>query len=444
MNAVSAAPQGARILITGGTVLTMDPELGDFAVGDVLIEDGKIAAVGENLGDRAAGAEVVDVKGMILLPGFVNSHMHMYHTLGRALIADGGFDAYVDTITIGPDSLDAAHRPEDVQLAVLVAALQQINAGVTTTIDTSHYQPTPAHRDGIIAGLRESGLRAVFTYWGGMVGEWSDWDDLARVRAEYFDSDDQLLTLALGGNPDVAVWRAGREHGLNVIAHARSEAGAEAIARGHEEGILGPHMTFIHCTDFDDISFKYIADSGGAVSIAAPIELSMGQGLPPFQQSLDHGILPSLSSDVETNMASDMFTVMRSAFTSQRHEIHTRALAGDSEVPALLTSAQLLRSATSAGAAAAHLDSIGSLTPGKRADVVVLDARSINTMPLNSAVQAVVALMDTSNVEHVLVDGVPRKWAGRLVGVDVGKLAREVETARDGLFARSGKQVPLV
>ncbi|MEU6729374.1 amidohydrolase family protein [Nonomuraea wenchangensis] len=439
------SPSQPRKLIKGGTVLTMDPAIPDLEIGDVLIDNDVIAAVGPDLDSQAAGAEVIDATGMIVMPGFVNTHMHMYHGLLRGLVADDLFDTYVDVVTIGERSLDAGHGPEEMRLGVLIAALAQISAGVTTTIDTSHLQKTPEHRDALIAGLRDSGLRAVFTYWGGLF-QWDDWDDLDRVRSQYFSSGDQLLTLALGGgSPDVQVWREARRRELDIVAHTRGDEGAAAIRRAHEESLLGPHATYIHCTHFPDDVFEIIRDTGGSVSIAPAIEMEMGQGLPPIQQSLDHSIQPSLSSDVETNMTGDMFSVMRAGFISQRHEINNRLHAGETGVPPLVTTRDMLQMATTAGARAARLESkVGSLTAGKQADIVVLDAQAINAFPLNAAPQSVVTLMDTSNVRHVLIAGTARKWDGKLVGVDLPTLAAQAQAARDRVFERSGRKVRLV
>jgi cytosine/adenosine deaminase-related metal-dependent hydrolase len=173
------------------------------------------------------------------------------------------------------------------------------------------------------------------------------------------------------------------------------------------------------------------------ISIATAIEMQMGHGTPPFQACLNVGILPSLSADVDTNMTPDMFTIMRSAFTLQRALVHARALAGETNLPPLLTCHQVLKMATIAGAVAAHVDhKVGTLTPGKEADIIMLQARALNTWPLNNAPGSVVTMMDTSNVDTVFIAGKLKKWRGKLVGVHENKLLREIEAARDRVFAR--------
>jgi cytosine/adenosine deaminase-related metal-dependent hydrolase len=175
------------------------------------------------------------------------------------------------------------------------------------------------------------------------------------------------------------------------------------------------------------------------VSIATAIEMQMRHGMPPIQQALDHGITPSLSVDVETNMAADMFTVMRATFTLQRALLNERVLAGEQNLPALLSCRQVLEMATIQGARDSHLDHrVGTLTPGKDADIVMLRTDAINVMPLNNAAGAVVTLMDTSNVDTVFIAGKLMKRAGGLVGVDLPRIRRTAEASREAVLARAG------
>ncbi len=181
-----------------------------------------------------------------------------------------------------------------------------------------------------------------------------------------------------------------------------------------------------------------IADTGGKVSIACPIEMQMRHGMPPIQEALDHGIRPSLSTDVETNMAADMFTQMRSIFTLQRALANERALAGDEAAPRLLTCREVLELATIEGARCAHLDQkVGSLTPGKQADLIMLDAGMINVMPMNNAPGTVVTMMDTSNVRNVFIDGKLVKANGALVGVDLPRISGLLAKSRDSVLERA-------
>lgn len=203
-------------------------------------------------------------------------------------------------------------------------------------------------------------------------------------------------------------------------------------------GLLGPDNEYIHCTQLNEATWKLIADTGGKVSIAPAIEMQMRHGMPPFQAALDHGIRPSLSVDVECNMAADMFSIMRATFTLQRALVNERAIAGEKNLRRLLTSRDTIELATIEGARAAHLDSkVGTLTPGKEADIVMLATDRINVFPMNNVPGTVVTLMDTSNVENVFIAGRVMKWQGRLVGVDLSRIRRTIDTARDGLLARA-------
>ena len=428
-----------RILLKGGIVMSLDPATGDFEQGDVLIEGKKILAVGANLADAAHNAVVVDAAGMIVMPGFVDTHHHQYETVLRSILADGllgpGGESpnYMATIQ---GVFTPAYLPEDAHISELVASLNQINAGVTTTVDTSQVSLSPAHTDACIAGLRESGRRAVFAYAAGS-GPGSKFpQDIVRLRKQYFSSDDQLLTLALNAQPDEAQWELARSVGAPIVSHIMGSGFGDLSGVG-KAGLMGPDNEYIHCTGLSEDIWKRIADTGGKVSLAPAIEMQMRHGMPPLQTALDHGIKPSLSVDVECNMAADMFSIMRTAFTLQRALVNERVLAGAKNAPKLLTCRETIELATIEGARVAHLDSrIGTLTPGKEADIIMLATERINVFPLNNAPGAVVTLMDSGNVESVFIAGKVMKWRGKLVGVDLERIRRETVKSRDGLLAR--------
>ena len=196
---------------------------------------------------------------------------------------------------------------------------------------------------------------------------------------------------------------------------------------------------YIHCTHLSDAAWRLIKDSGGRVSLAPAIEMAMGHGMPGIQDALDHGMRPSLSSDVDVTMAQDPFTVMRSAFTLQRLLVLQRARKSEPNLPPLLTCRDVLEFATIEGARYAGLDrKAGTLTPGKEADIVLLAADRLNVWPLNNAPGVVVNLMNPMNVETVFVAGKVKKWRGRLVGVDVERVLRLAAEARDRVLGRAG------
>jgi len=435
----SQADPKRRILLEGGIVMSLDPATGDFEKGDVLIEGKKILAVGPNLAASRQNALVVNAAGMIVMPGFVDTHHHQYETVLRSILADGllgpGDGAnYMATIQ---GVFTPAYLPEDAHISELVASLNQINAGVTTTVDTSQVSLSPAHTDACISGLRESGRRAVFAYAAG-VGPASQFPrDIVRLRKQYFSSSDQLLTLALNAQPDAEQWKLARSVGAPIVSHIVGSGFGDLAGMG-TAGLMGPDNEYIHCTQLSEDIWKRIVDTGGKVSIAPAIEMQMRHGMPPLQTALDHGIRPSLSVDVECNMTADMFSIVRTAFNLQRALVNERSLAGAKNLPKLLTCRETIELATIEGARVAHLDQrIGTLAPGKEADIVMLATDRINVFPLNNAPGAVVTLMDTSNVENVFIAGKIMKWRGKLVGVDLDRIRKATTKSRDGLLART-------
>jgi cytosine/adenosine deaminase-related metal-dependent hydrolase len=454
-----------RKLLKGGIVLSLDPKVGDFEKADVLIEGKKIVAVGRNLG---AGGQLIDATGMIVMPGFINTHHHQYYSPQRAIIADGNLSGAWPQESYGSiasniwttgrigsatnpiwDLGRSPYDPEDCYIAELIASVNQINQGVTTGIDTSQSSHTPAHTDAMIQGLMDSGRRTLYAYspgrsdqpgyeHPGTLGDMTR--GLGRLKSTYFSSNDQLVTVALNTGFNAANYQLARHLGVPLVQHGGPNAAGAA------SGLLGPDNEYIHGTGLADQFWKVIADTGGHISIAPTIEMQMGHGIPPMQKALDFGLLPSLSSDVETNMTPDMFTLMRSAFTLQRMDIHTRIRNGENHVPPLLTCYQVIQMATIAGAVCAHVEhKVGTLTPGKEADIIMLEARgAANTAGFFNAPGAVLTLMDPSNVVNVFIAGKQMKKNGKLVGVNVARLAKDVERSRDRIFARiKSKPIPV-
>ena len=428
-----------RILLKGGIVMSLDPAVGDFEKADVMIEGKKITAVAPNLTASPDSTVMVDATGMIVIPGFVDTHHHQYESMLRGMLADGNLGLFDDAknnyISVIQGILTPAYLPQDAYISELVASLSQISAGVTTTVDMSQVSHTPAHTDACIAGLKESGRRAVYAYAAGRTGSQFP-QDITRLRRQFFSSDDQLLTLAMTTGVNADHWKLARSVNAPIVSHIVGNRFGDLEAAGRA-GIMGPDNEYVHCTLLNETTWNMIADSGGKVSVAPAIEMQMRHGMPPFEAAMAHGIRPSLSVDVECNMTADMFTIMRTAFTLQRALANQRAINGDKNTR-LLTCRETLEMATIEGARVAHLDKkIGTLTPGKEADIVLLAANRVNVFPLNNAPGTVVTMMDTSNVEHVFIAGKPRKWNGKLVGVDLNRIQRDIEQGRDALLKRA-------
>jgi 5-methylthioadenosine/S-adenosylhomocysteine deaminase len=261
--------------------------------------------------------------------------------------------------------------------------------------------------------------------------------DIARLQRTYFNSPDQLLTLALGVGLDEQLFAAAREAGVPAVVHLRFNGAA--VLRLGRAGLLRPGDEFIHCTGLDDDAWRLIRDSGGKISLSPQIETAMGHGTPAVQEALDHGLRPSLSSDHGDAVAQDMFTLMRTAFTLQRMQVFARARNGERDLPALLTCRDALEFATVEGARCANLDrKIGTLSPGKAADLLLLRADAPSLWPVNNALGTVMNLMNPGHVDTVLIAGKVRKWRGNLVGIDLARAMRLADEARSALMRRAG------
>jgi len=428
--AVNAQQRGRRILLKGGCVLTLDPNIGDFDTADVLIDGTKIAAVGPNL--TAGNAQVIDAGHAIVMPGLVDTHRHMWEGSLRNILPNGLLGDYTRDIT---GAARAVFRPEDAHAGDLVSALGAINAGVTTVLDWSHIGNSPEHTDAAIAGLKEAGIRSVYAFGGGTPGPRNQFPrDIRRLRTQYFSSSDQLLTLAMATTTSASDWMVAREVGAPITLHVNGAGSLVPMAPA-----MRSDCTYIHCNNLTEEEWRLIASTGGHVSIAGPIEMEMGHGVPPFQQAIAHGIRPSLSVDVETEMPGDLFTQMRTAFTLQRMQVLARERAGEKNLPKLLTVREVVEFATIEGARANALDKeVGTLTPGKQADIILLRHDRINVLPLNNAYSAVVQGMDTSNVDTVFIGGKLMKSGGQLVGVDMARVTRLAEASRDYILSKTG------
>ncbi len=485
-----------RILLRGGVLVTLDSKLGDFTNADVLIDGKTIKDVGPNL--SAPDAEVIDCAGTIVMPGFITTHHHQYETLQRSIIPDGtlqgawpqeSYGSVVQNIWTAGRITDpqnpsrviwdlgrVPYDPEDCYISQLVACLSEISEGVTCGTDTSQANHTPAHTDAMIKGLMDSGRRMVFDYSAGINRSAEGFpfefpgavDDtskgIGRIAKTYFSSKDQLVTLGFGGGPGPAFqdaaytgWQLGRSFGALINNHnVGNSMGVIAAAADARNGMDWSDVTFVHGTRWQDDpraqvgtgsngarsrAWEIVRDRGAHVSIANLIEMQMRHGMPPFQEALNHGILPSLSPDVDTNMTTDPFSLMRGAFCLQRALANDLAFPesnpGGLPVPQLLTARQVIEMATIAGAAANRLlDKVGTLTPGKEADIVVLEARSINTWPVNNVPGTIVTMMNPRHVRDVLIAGKVVYWHGRLVGWDIDRLLQQIEQARDRVLAR--------
>jgi cytosine/adenosine deaminase-related metal-dependent hydrolase len=417
------------------------------------------------------------------MPGFIDTHHHQFETVLRSFLADGvlikdgsgspsGSTTYFEFILL---TFAPVYRPQDVYINELFAGLSQLDDGVTTVHDVSQIHHSPQHSDAAIQALFDTGRRAAFGYFesagAAILGTNPNNkypDDAVRIKKQWFSSSDQLVTMIMGGEVYLPgyekAWQIGRQLGLQIAAHILSPFGIRptldllAKGMGGDTGTLGlgPDNLFIHMTGMSDQGWQGVHDAGAQVSVAFPIEMNMRHGEPPIIKMQSLGMEPSLSVDVECTMTADFFTQMRVAMNMQRMVVNQMILEqGAFEPPSqwptpaagtppLLNTRDVLRYGTMNGAKALRLDGkVGSLKPGKEADVIILDAEAINVAPLNQVPGAVVSLMDRTNVDTVIVAGKIRKWKGKLLDVNLNELRNDLENSRDYVFAKAGVPVDL-
>jgi cytosine/adenosine deaminase-related metal-dependent hydrolase len=435
---------GRRVLLRGAVVISMDPEIKDLAAGDVLIERSTIKAVGPDLSAAARDGQAITIEmgGMILIPGLVDGHRHCWQNQFRRLIVDADLPSYMAT-THGGIALH--YRPEDMYAGDLVTMLGAIDSGVTSILDFSHNTRTPAHSDAVFQAYREAGIRAVHASAPPNAGAWDEhWpQDLTRLR-DRFTSALTSVRLAIDfrrPRPASELIAFARANGLSItfdgVLGPASSREMEELGR---EGLLAPDVTVIHATDMADVVWQHFKDAGIGVTLAptSDEQIGLSGGTPPIQKALDFGIRPSLSVDVEISLATDMFSQMRCVLATQRMQSAARRYRGETP-PVWVTNRDVLEFATIQGARHIGLgQQVGSLTPGKQADLVAIRAEDVNNLPLNNAIGTVVQGADTKNVDLVWIAGEVKKWRGALLGLDLDRVRSLAEASRDYLAAKCG------
>jgi cytosine/adenosine deaminase-related metal-dependent hydrolase len=456
-----------RLLVRNGTVMSLDPEIGDRRDCDVLVEDGRIAAIGKDLdGD---GAEIIDAGGTIVMPGLVNAHMHTWQTAIRGIAGDWTLLEYGRNMHAG---LAGRFTPEDIYISTLVGALNQINSGITTLFDWCHNNPTPEHSDRAIDALLESGIRAVFGHGtpkpkldaaGVPIGEHlHPEDEVRRIREERLTGDDDLVSLALCiRGTDLATYEAtaadirlAQKYGVIASFHIggrrmadrKTKDGIELLSKG---GLLGPHINSVHSNKLTDAELALLADAGASFTATPEVEMQMGHGLPVTGRVLALGRQLSIGIDVETNISSELLWAARFALQVQRGLDNAVAhQAGDEISGVSIDARQALAWVTTEGAKALRKEhQIGSLTLGKQADIVLVRATDLNLFPSFDPAETVLFQSNSMNVDTVIIGGRIMKRNGRLTVADIdGKKAKLEEAGRRVLhgFALAPRDTVLV
>ncbi len=438
--AAATLPNRGEFVVRGAQILTMDPALGDLTGGDIHVRAGEIVAVGKDL--RLSSGENIDGRGMIALPGLIDAHSHLWNTPLRNLVDEGPKMGYFAlTLALGKE-----YTPEDMYRGVRLAAAEMLYSGITTVHDWSHNVRGPAYADADIRALRDTGIRARFSYGtpqGGLPADQTmDLADLARVQREWFSgSSDRLLTLgmaarSLSDSPRGAVttptlrrdWDGARKLGLPITIHT---GGAGRVALLEREGMLGPDVQLINPTAYDEADFARIVKARAHVCLSPFAEMRSSFVSSRLVDMLKHGILVSISIDTAAISGNnDMFAHMHALIDTQ-FVINKN--------PTSLSARQVLELATINGARDLDIaDRVGSLTPGKRADLILVRATDLNMAPLGDPVQAIVRSAQPHNVDTVVVDGRIVKRGGQMTALDVEKVVREASESLASLRQRAG------
>lgn len=427
-------PDGSGdLLIRGATVISMDPAIGDLLTGDVAVRQGAITQVGERV-DAGQDAEVIEATGLIALPGFVDTHHHCWNSVLRGVIDSGPLDYYKVKRVLGPH-FDA----EDAYWATRLALAELAWSGVTTVHDWAHNVRGPEAADAALRAHDDGGLRGRYSYGtpeGDSREETMDLADLRRVHGAWDSlvSGDRLsLGLALRGpwrsaagvrRQEVAV---ARELGIPMTIHFTTleKDGVRGAKVLDDEGLLASDVQLVHAIGTTADERARIAASGATVSVSPLSEMRIAMGFPPVVEMRESGVPLSLSLDtLSLSGNADMFATMRFALFEERAR---------HESMEVLTPRDVLELATIGGARGLGLgETVGSLTPGKRADLILVRTDSLAVAPAADPVHLLVHSAQPSDVDTVIADGRILKRGGRLIGVDADEIVRQGEA----VFAR--------
>lgn len=424
-------------LFKGGLVLSLDPKVGDHACADVLVVGDRIVAVSPDL--TVEKAQVIDVAGMIVMPGLVNAHQHAWLGLLRGLMPN--VDAIGDYMTAIPQMLGCFYTAEHSGLATRLTALSSLDAGVTTLLDACHNTRSPAHSNAAISAFEATGLRVLHMV-GKPLDRWPEtWPGDVERLATGREAKENLVRVGVFAQPDSmeASMPLARRLGLRILTEYAGPG--SVITEMHEKGLLGADNIFNHCTRLTDGEWQLLKMTDAHVTVNPRSDALFGfeAGGFPFQAAIDHGLKPALGVDIDTSMSGDMFAEMRTAFFQQRSVAQAQRVLGNRAMPAAVTVRAILEAATINSAACLGLaDQIGTLTPGKQADIIAIRTDGIAVYPSHNAIGTVVHMIDRADVQEVMVAGRLRKHAGHLLNVDLSRLHAETDAARARLFEAAG------
>ena len=437
-----------ELLIKGGHVVTVDPDLDDLPVGDVLVTNGVIAAVGPSLAPASGDAEVIDAAGRLVIPGMVDTHRHVWQG------AIGGYTPQITGVGYGPavlTGISVRHSPDDVYAGTLWGALQALDAGITTIADWAHNDQSPAHADADLRGLHDSGIRGYFLY-GGPGPATGDPNpphpaDARRMRDEYFASGSYgrlRMGMALRGPAFTSAERNAEDYafardlGLPISIHVGMAGTGDAVTVLEHYGLLGADVNYVHGNFLTDREWDLMAESRGTMTITPTTDMLMQFGTyPATGPALSRGIVSGFGIDTICSAGNDLFSEMRLALAAERSRANATAIGRDKMVPTVdLHQRDMLRLATIDGARVWHLEhEIGTLTPGKQGDIAVIDMRSPHLDGFGDPVAVMVLGAGPADVETVIVGGDIVKRDGQLVGDRAGYALELMHATRQHLRA---------
>lgn len=439
------------VVFRNATILTVDPSQGMIAGGDVLVVNHRIAQIGQHLIVPDDAVEI-DATDGILMPGMVDTHRHMWQTALRGFGADWTLTNYFHFYYLNWGNI---FRPEDIYAGNLLAAIEAVDAGVTTTVDWSHGLRTVEHADAAVDALEAVPGRFVLAY-GNYLGapwEWTKAPEFADFIRRRIDGRGDMLRMQIAfdipGNdptfPEKAAFEVARDFNLPVTTHAGvwGATNDNGIRLMHEHGFMTPSNIYVHAATLSEDSYQRIAASGGHASVATESEQSAGQGYPPTWRLRRHNIPVSLSMDTSVWWSGDLFSAMRATLSADRSREHLEAHARNETVTlSHLRAEQVVTWATQGGADALGMGSlIGSITPGKRADLVLIKNDASPVMfPLLNPYGHVVYQAGRGDVHTVMVDGKVIKYEHRLHGVDLARAKRVVAQSVDHARSQMGEQ----
>ena len=441
-----------KTLIRNGLVLTLDgadaPKMGH----DILIEDGRIAAIAPGI--EAEGAEVIDAGGMIVMPGLINSHIHTWQTGLRGLATDWTGMNYFRAMHAG---LANFFTPDDIRIANQMGAINQLNNGVTTMVDWHHNNPTPDHTDAAIDGLEDAGIRAVFLHGSAKPDpkpgqkHFSEIpmsaSEVARVRRDRLSSDDSLVTMGMAIlGPQMSVeevvvqdFRLAKEHDLVVsIHHSGAKMPApEGYVKAAEEGLIDGRVNIVHANEMTDRDLDLLLDKGASFTVTAEIEMQIAYGDMVSGRLVERGVPFSIGTDIESAYAPDMLACARISLQAERHLTSMRLMAdsGERPHPQPISVREALHWAIGEGARAFRLDDrTGVLAVGKSADIILIRANDLNLSGAFDPYNAVLGFAHPGNIDTVMVAGHIHKRGGRMLRKDIPALQDKLVASGARIF----------